>query len=179
MLTRRPFGLARMAAKLAQEDANAMARAAHVLANLGKQYDLAKELVDRAVVLNPNLGSAWQIRGWVSSCVERANAPLRVLQQCFASTRSIQPEQELGLAWLVRTMFFGDFEAGYEWATRAVEAETAMYTHLRISSSTPFLRNECKRHAPPLKRCLELRPTAKLSDARQLCHTRMQIGPRG
>jgi hypothetical protein len=33
---------------LAQEDAGAMARAAHVLANLGKQYDLAKELVDRA-----------------------------------------------------------------------------------------------------------------------------------
>ncbi|TMH25985.1 MAG: adenylate/guanylate cyclase domain-containing protein, partial [Betaproteobacteria bacterium] len=43
--------LARMAAKLAQEDAGAMARAAHVLANLGKQYDLAKDLVDRAVVL--------------------------------------------------------------------------------------------------------------------------------
>jgi hypothetical protein len=50
-----------MAAKLAHEDADAMARAAHVLANLGKQYDLAKELVDRAVVVNPNLGAAWQI----------------------------------------------------------------------------------------------------------------------
>jgi len=58
--------LATMAAKLAQEDAYAMARAAHVLAFLGKQYDLAKELVDRAVVLNPSLGFAWQFRGWVS-----------------------------------------------------------------------------------------------------------------
>jgi tetratricopeptide (TPR) repeat protein len=58
--------LARMAAKLGQQDAEALARAAHVLANLGRQYDMAKELVDRAVVLNPNLGFAWLIRGWVS-----------------------------------------------------------------------------------------------------------------
>jgi TolB-like protein/class 3 adenylate cyclase/cytochrome c-type biogenesis protein CcmH/NrfG len=163
--------LARMAAKLAQEDANAMARAAHVLANLGKQYDLAKELVDRAVVLNPNLGSAWQIRGWVSI--------MRGEGQCafesFTTVLRLDPIDPAragawaGLACAHNVL--GDFEAGYEWATRAVEAETEMWTLAYfVINAVPAGRMQEARAA--VRKMLELKPTAKLSDARQLCHTR-------
>src|SRR5258708_27879769 len=89
--------LARMAAKLAQEDANAMARAAHVLANLGKQYDLAKELVDRAVVLNPNLGYAWLIRGWVS--IMRGEGQC-ALESFTTVPRPDRSSQSWSLGWL-------------------------------------------------------------------------------
>src|SRR5258708_4375016 len=163
--------LARMAAKLAQEDANAMARAAHVLANLGKQYDLAKELVDRAVVLNPNLGSAWQIRGWVSIMRGEGQSAL----ESFTTILRLDPIDPAragawaGLACAHNVL--GDFEAGYEWATRAVEAETEMYSLAYfVINAVPTGRMQEARAA--VRKMLELRPTAKLSDARQLCHTR-------
>ena len=50
--------LAQTAIALPREDATAIARAAHFLSHLGKQYDLAKELADSAIALNPNLGFA-------------------------------------------------------------------------------------------------------------------------
>jgi adenylate cyclase len=163
--------LARMAAKLAQEDANAMARAAHVLANLGKQYDLAKELVDRAVVLNPNLGSAWLIRGWVSIMRGEGQCAL----ESFTTVLRLDPiDPSRAGAWAGLACahnVLGDFEAGYEWATRAVEAITEMYTLAYfVINAVPTGRMQEARAA--VRKMLELRPTAKLSDARQLCHTR-------
>ncbi len=163
--------LARMAAQLAQEDAGAMARAAHVLANLGKQYDLAKELVDRAVVLNPNLGFAWQIRGWVSIMRGEGQCAL----ESFTTVLRLDPIDPAragawaGLACAHNVL--GDFEAGYEWATRALEAETAMHTLAYfVINAVPSGRMQEARAA--VRKMLELRPAVKLSDARQVCHTR-------
>jgi adenylate cyclase len=163
--------LARMAAKLAQEDAGAMARAAHVLANLGKQYDLAKELVDRAVTLNPNLGFAWLIRGWVSIMRGEGQGAL----ESFTTVLRLDPIDPAragawaGLACAHNVL--GEFEAGYEWATRAVEAETAMYSLAYfVINAVPSGRMQEARAA--VGKMLELRPTANLSDARQLCPTR-------
>ena len=65
----------------------------------------------------------------------------------------------------------GEFEAGYEWATRAVEAETAMYSLAYfVINAVPSGRMQEARAA--VRKPLELRPTATLSDARQLCPTR-------
>jgi adenylate cyclase len=163
--------LARMAAKLAQEDANAMARAAHVLANLGKQYDLAKELVDRAVILNPNLGSAWQIRGWVSIMRGEGQSAL----ESFTTVLRLDPiDPARAGAWAGLACahnVIGDFEAGFEWATRAVEAQTEMWTLAYfVINAVPAGRMQEARAA--VGKMLELRPTAKLSDALRLCHTR-------
>ena len=163
--------LARMAAKLAQEDANAMARAAHVLTNLGKQYDLAKELVDRAVALNPNLGTAWQIRGWVSIMRGEGQCAL----ESFTKVLRLDPiDPSIAGAWAGLACahnVLGDFEAGYEWATRAVEAETEIWTLAYfVINAVPTGRIQEARAA--VRKMLKLRPTARLSDARQVCHTR-------
>jgi adenylate cyclase len=163
--------LARMAANLAQEDANAMARAAHVLAYLGKQYDLAKELVDRAVVLNPNLGFAWLCRGWVS--IMRGEG--RVALESFTTVLRLDPiDPARAGAWAGLACAHNvleDFEAGYEWAARALESETAMYSlAYLVINAVPAGRMQEARAA--VRKMLDLKPTVKLSDARQLCHTR-------
>jgi TolB-like protein/class 3 adenylate cyclase len=163
--------LARMAANLAQEDANAMARAAHVLAYLGKQYDLAKELVDRAVVLNPNLGFAWLCRGWVS--IMRGEG--RVALESFTTVLRLDPiDPARAGAWAGLACAHNvleDFETGYEWAARALESETAMYSlAYLVINAVPAGRMQEARAA--VRKMLDLKPTVKLSDARQLCHTR-------
>lgn len=163
--------LARTAAQLAQEDANAMARAAHVLAHLGKQYDMAKELVDRAVVLNPNLGSAWQVRGWVSIMRGEGQCAL----ESFTTVLRLDPIDPAragawaGLACAHNVL--GNFETGCEWASRALETETAMFTLAYfVINAVPAGRIQDARAA--VRKMLDLKPSANLSDAHQLCHTR-------
>jgi adenylate cyclase len=48
------------------EDALVLARCAHPMAYICQQFDRAASLADRAVILNPNLSSAWISRGWIS-----------------------------------------------------------------------------------------------------------------
>jgi adenylate cyclase len=160
-----------MAANLAQGDAYAMARAAHVLAYLGKQYDLAKELVDRAVTFNPNLGFAWLCRGWVS--IMRGEG--RVALESFTTVLRLDPiDPARAMAWAGLACahnLLGDFDAGYEWAARALESVTAMYSlAYLVINAVPAGRMQEARAA--VRKMLDLKPTVKLSDARQLCHTR-------
>jgi adenylate cyclase len=56
---------ARVASRLADEDAFALARAGHVLTYLGHEYDLGASMAQQAVDLNPNLAAAWYSRGWI------------------------------------------------------------------------------------------------------------------
>ena len=60
------IGLAQQGAKLANDDAFALARCGHTLTYLGHEYDRGASMVEHAVVLNPNLAMAWFSRGWVS-----------------------------------------------------------------------------------------------------------------
>lgn len=61
--------LANIAADLANDDAFVLARAAHVLVNLDRQFDRAMSMVDKAVALNPNHGGVWHARSQVAfSC---------------------------------------------------------------------------------------------------------------
>jgi adenylate cyclase len=66
---------ARVAIRLADEDALALARAGHVLTYLGREYDLGASIVEQAVNINPNLAMAWYSRGWVMLlCAEGASS---------------------------------------------------------------------------------------------------------
>ena len=57
--------LARRAARLGTDDATALCAAGFVLANFADDFDMGVALVDRALALNPNLGTVWLLSGWV------------------------------------------------------------------------------------------------------------------
>ena len=56
--------LARRAALLGNEDAVALTQAGHALAFVAGEIDEGATLLDRAIVLNPNLALAWHQGGW-------------------------------------------------------------------------------------------------------------------
>src|SRR5262252_4202125 len=57
--------LARRAAWLGKDDATALYSAGFALAYAARDYDTSISLIDRALALNPNLGTAWFVSGWV------------------------------------------------------------------------------------------------------------------
>jgi adenylate cyclase len=60
---------------LGSDDAFALARSAHVLTYIGREYDRGMSMVEQATALNPNLAIAWYSRGWVAlMCGEAATS---------------------------------------------------------------------------------------------------------
>jgi tetratricopeptide (TPR) repeat protein len=57
--------LARRAARLAKEDPIALHTAGFALAHVG-QLETGAALIDRALVLDPNLAAGWHLNGWVN-----------------------------------------------------------------------------------------------------------------
>ncbi len=57
--------LARRAVELGKDDAVALARSGHVLGHLVGDLDGGIALIDRALVLNPNLAAAWFLGGFL------------------------------------------------------------------------------------------------------------------
>lgn len=163
--------LARLAAKLGREDAHALARAAHVLANLGQHYDLAKELANRATALNPNMGFAWLCKGWVSIVMGDGADALT----SFATVLRLDPlDPAKARAWAglaCAHYVLGDFETGCQWAQRAVDDSPGVWTLAYfVINAVPAGRMDEGREA--VKRILELRPAFGLHEALLVCHTR-------
>ena len=57
--------LARRAVELGQDDAVALAASAHALTHLVRDFDSSIALLDRALVLDPNLATGWYLGGFV------------------------------------------------------------------------------------------------------------------
>jgi TolB-like protein len=57
--------LARLGARLGPNDATALCIAGFVFAEISREFATGVALVDRALVLNPNLAVAWFLGGWV------------------------------------------------------------------------------------------------------------------
>ncbi|MGY3484822.1 TolB-like protein/class 3 adenylate cyclase/Flp pilus assembly protein TadD [Bradyrhizobium sp. USDA 4011] len=67
--------IAELACTLSSDDPFVLARAAHMYAYLGHDYDRAETMIEEAISLNSNDASAWGYRGWISlMCVQPARA---------------------------------------------------------------------------------------------------------
>jgi TolB-like protein/Tfp pilus assembly protein PilF len=71
--------LARKAAALAKDDAVALSKAAHAIASVVGDLDSGAVFVDQALRLNPNLGAAWYVSGWVRLFLGRPDEALEHL----------------------------------------------------------------------------------------------------
>jgi tetratricopeptide (TPR) repeat protein len=77
--------LARRAVQLGQNDAVALAASAHALAHLVRDFDSSIALLDRALVLDPNLAAGWYLggllriwRGELDDAIERIAHGMRL-----------------------------------------------------------------------------------------------------
>jgi tetratricopeptide (TPR) repeat protein len=71
--------LSRKAIELGKDDAGPLCAGGFGVAFLGGQLDVGRALVDRALVLNPNLAVAWMSSGWIRSYVGEPETALEHL----------------------------------------------------------------------------------------------------
>jgi adenylate cyclase len=162
---------AQLAARLANEDAFALARSAHVLAFLGREYEQTDAMIEQAVVLNPNLAVVWFSRGWIS--IMRGE-PERAIES-FDRVMRLSP-----LDPLRRGIWYGNacaYNALHRYDDGCTSAMRAVQDNLDTHSLGAFIMN-----AVPAGRIAEaqdalgqlkkLRPNFRISHVLEIFHTR-------
>jgi TolB-like protein len=111
--------LARLAVELGQDDAVALAASAHALAHLVRDFDSSIALLDRALVLDPNLAAGWYLGGFMriwrgepDEAIERIAHGLRL--------SPLGPDvQRMEVGTAMAHLLAGRTEDALSWAERA------------------------------------------------------------
>jgi TolB-like protein len=111
--------LARKAVELGRDDAVALTRAGHALGHLAGDLDGGIALLDRAILLNPNLAAAWFLGGYLRAWRGETDAAI----EHFARAMRLSPldpemyRMQAGMA--VAHLFAERFDAASSWAEKA------------------------------------------------------------
>jgi TolB-like protein len=111
--------LARLAVELGRDDAVALTRGGHALAHLANDLDGGIGLLDRAVLLNPNLASAWFLGGFLRAFHGEPDAAIEHLAHAIRLS-PLDPELFRMQAGMALAHFFaGRFDDAAAWAEKA------------------------------------------------------------
>jgi TolB-like protein len=111
--------LARLAVELGKDDAVALTRAGHTLAHLAGDLDGAVALLDKALLLNPNLAAAWFLGGFLRAERGDPEAAIEFLTRAMRFS-PLDPEtfrMQAGMA--MSHLFAGRFDVALTWAEQS------------------------------------------------------------
>jgi TolB-like protein len=166
--------LARRAVELGRDDAVALTRSGHALFHLAGDIDGGIALLDRALVLNPNLASAWFLGGFARVWDgDTDGAIVRFTQAMRLSP--LDPEMYRMKAGMAAAhMFAGRFDDASSWAEQAFTDLPSFLMVVGVIAACHALaeRNEQARQAMDRLRALD--PDLRLANLREWIQIRRQ-----
>lgn len=111
--------LARRAAELGKQDAVALTRSGHTLAHLAGDYHGGIALLDKALLLNPNLAAAWFLGAFLRLWHGETASSIEFFERAMRLS-PLDPElyrMQVGMA--AALLFLGRYEEAASWAVRA------------------------------------------------------------
>jgi TolB-like protein/class 3 adenylate cyclase len=160
--------LAWHAVRLGQDDATSLSWAGYVLARVVGELDAGAALIDRALLLNPNLAWAWNNSGVVKCYLGEPDIAI----EHFAHAMRLGPIGPHALVSQIGTGF-GHFLAGryneaYLWAKKALEYRPDFVTANRLLAVTSALSGRLEEAQRTMRYLLQLDPTLRLSDLKDV-----------
>ena len=132
----KPLRLARRVVELGKDDAVALSTGGFALAYVVGDLDDGAALIDRALVLNPNLAVAWTLQRLGENFARRARNGDRALRARHAPepARSADLPCESGIA--VAHFSTGRYDEASSWAEKALLESPNYYAALRVAAAS-------------------------------------------
>lgn len=112
--------LARRAAELGRDDAVALARSGHALAHLAGDFDSGIALVDRALVLNPSLATAWFLAGFLRIWLGETDDAIAHLAHAMRLSPLDSETYRMQAGTAMAHLLAGRHDEAASWAEKAV-----------------------------------------------------------
>jgi TolB-like protein len=156
--------LAKRAAELGPDDAVALCAAGHALAYVMHETHVGGALVDRALLLNPNLGMAWSSSAWIRSWLGESDL---AIQHAMRSMRlsplePLIPAMEAAIA--LAHLNAGRYDDASSWAERAFLKQDGHHGTIRILAISHAMAGRLERARGAIAHLRELRPTLRIDD---------------
>jgi len=156
--------LARRAAELGENDALALARAAHAISVLGGDVDEGVVFAERAIRLNPCLAAAWYVSGWTLLFVGEADLALERLNR--ATQLSIHDRLMFKIYGAMAYAHFlrGRYDEALESASNALQARPNYLTALRAAGASHVMAGQLAQGRRFVEEVRHLDPALRMSD---------------
>jgi TolB-like protein len=157
--------LARLAARFGKEDAIALSFGGLALGYVAGDLEGAVALIDRALMLNPNLATAWYASGTVRAF--RGGEPDLAIEHLQRAMR-LSPRDPFMFTMQGVTAFAHFFASRYDeaaaWAEKAFWERPNILATLRIAAASNALAGRQEEAQKAIARALELDPDMRLSN---------------
>jgi TolB-like protein len=131
--------LARRGVELGRDDAVALTRCGHALAHLAGDLDAGIALLDRAVMLNPNLAAAWFLGGYLRVWLGESDNAIAHFDRAMRFS-PLDPESyrmQAGMA--AAHLFAGRFDDASAWAEKAYRDLPSFLMAAAVVAASPAL----------------------------------------
>ena len=158
--------LARRAVELGRDDAVALTRSGHALAHLAGDLDGGIALLDRALMLNPNLAAAWFLGGFLRVWHGEPDGAIEHFARAMRLS-PLDPEMyriQAGMA--AAHLFAGRFDTASSWAEKAFRDLPSFLMVVGIIAASHALAGRTDEARRAMHHLRQLDPALRLSNLR-------------
>ena len=160
--------LAQRAVGLGKDDAVALYTAGYAISYVGDDHDAGATLIDRALVLDPNLAAAWHFSGWVRLFI---GEPEPAIERLMRAIRLSPFDAQLGVAksGVAFGHFFLDrYDEACLWAKQALQEQPYFLPALRVAAASNALAERQTEAEKAMSQLRELSPGLRLSNLKEV-----------
>ena len=159
--------LARLAVEIGRDDAVALTRGGHALAHLAGDLDGGIALLDRAVLLNPSLASAWFLGGFLRAFHGEPDAAIEHVARAIRLS-PLDPELFRMQAGMALAHFFADrFDAAAAWAEKAAGNLPGFLVAVCVAAASHALAGRIDKARQTMERMRTLDASLRISNLRE------------
>ena len=155
--------LARLAVELGKDDAVALTRGGHALAHLAGELDGGIALIDKALVLNPNLAAAWFLGGYLRTVRGDPEAAIEFLTRAMRFS-PLDPEMfrmQAGMA--LSHLFAGRFDMASSWAEQSFREAPTFLAVVAVIAASHAIAGRTEQARTAVEHLRKLDPTFRIS----------------
>jgi TolB-like protein/Tfp pilus assembly protein PilF len=154
--------LARLAVDLGKDDAVALTRGGHALAHLAGDVEGAIALIDKALVLNPNLAAAWFLGGFLRAARGDPDAAIEFLTRAMRFS-PLDPEMFRMQAGMALSHLFAErFDMASFWAEQSFRQLPTFLAAVAIIAASHALAGRMEPARTAVGHLQELDPTFRV-----------------
>ena len=158
--------LAGRAAELGKEDAVALAFSGLALSYVAGDVDASMAMVDRALLLNPNLAAAWNTSGLLRAIVGDPDTGIEHMARAMRFN-PLDPLMFLTLTWSAFAHFVaGRYDRAWQLAERASREQPYFVNALRVAAACNALAGRLDEAQQCVGRALRLDPGMRISNVK-------------
>jgi TolB-like protein/tetratricopeptide (TPR) repeat protein len=163
--------LAERAAELGRDDAVSLAFGGLALAYMAGDLERGEAMIDRALMLNPNLMAAWYASGWVKAFLGQTETAIEHVARAMRLS-PLDPLMFLmqGVTALAHFVA-GNYDEATEWAAKAAREQPNFLGAIRNVAASNALAGHLDEAKTALARVLRLDPEMRMSNLRD------RVGP--